>query len=117
MNVRWIGLIGLGLVLIAGSASAQDAKAAAQGEKLFAQHKCGMCHSIGGKGTAMALKGPLDDVGSRLSAEELRQWLINPKEMAVKAKSTRKPPMPDYAKLAKEDIEALVAYMQTLKKK
>ena len=116
MNVRWIGLVGLGIVLIAGSASAQDTKAA-QGEKLFAQHKCSMCHSIGGKGTANALKGPLDDVGARLSAEELRQWLINPKEMTIKSKSTRKPPMPDYAKLSKEDVEALVSYMQTLKKK
>jgi hypothetical protein len=37
--------------------------------------------------------------------------------MAVKHKQTRKPPMPSYAKLGKEDVEALVAYMQTLKKK
>lgn len=117
MNVRWVGLIGLGTLLVAASASAQDAKLAAQGEKLYAQHKCSMCHAIGGKGTPMALKGPLDDVGTRLSADEIRQWLINPQEMAAKAKSTRKPPMPSYAKLSKDDVEALVAYMQTLKKK
>ncbi len=42
---------------------AQDAKAA--GEKVYADQKCSVCHSIAGKGNA---KGPLDDVGSRLSA-------------------------------------------------
>jgi mono/diheme cytochrome c family protein len=113
MNVKWIGIVGFGCMLVASSASAQDAKVA-QGEKLYAQHKCSMCHAVAGKGNA---KGPLDDAGTKYTAEELRQWLINPGEMAVKAKSTRKPPMPAYAKLSKEDVEALVAYMQTLKKK
>ena len=104
-----------GFLLIAGQASlgAQDEKVQ-RGQKVYAVNKCQMCHSIAGKGNQ---KGPLDDVGSRLSAVELRQWLINPKEMTAKAKSTRKPPMPNYAKLSKEDVEALVAYMQTLKGK
>lgn len=113
MSVRWIGIVGFGFMLAASNAAAQDAKVA-QGEKLYTQHKCGMCHSVAGKGNA---KGPIDDAGTKHTAEELRQWLINPQEMAVKAKSTRKPPMPSYAKLSKEDVEALVAYMQTLKKK
>jgi hypothetical protein len=51
------------------------------------------------------------------TAEELRQWLLNPQEMAVKVNATRKPPMPSHAKLAKEDVESLIAYMLTLKKK
>jgi hypothetical protein len=39
-----------------------------------------------------------------------------PKAMATKTKATGKPPMPDrYAKLPAADIDALVAYMQTLK--
>ena len=113
MSVRWIAAVGFGVVLVASRASAQDAKVA-QGEKLYAQHKCSMCHAVAGKGNA---KGPLDDAGTKFTAEELRQWLINPQEMSVKTKSTRKPPMPSYAKLSKEDVEALVAYMQTLKKK
>ena len=117
MSVRWIAAAGFGMVLVAASASAQDAKLVERGKKLYAEQKCGMCHSLEGKGSANALKGPLDDTGTKNSAEELRQWLINPKEMTVKTKSTRKPPMPSYAKLAKEDVEALVAYMQTLKKK
>jgi mono/diheme cytochrome c family protein len=113
MSVRLIAAAGLAMVLVGANASAQDAKVA-QGEKLYAQHKCSMCHAVAGKGN---VKGPLDETGTKHSAEELRQWLINPQEMAAKSKSTRKPPMPSYAKLSKEDVEALVAYMQTLKKK
>lgn len=85
-----------------------------RGLKLYGEQKCSMCHSVAGKGNA---KGPLDAVGTTRTAEEIRQWLINPQEAAVKAKATRKPPMPSYAKLAKEDVEALTAYLLTLKKK
>lgn len=99
----------------AGAVGAPDQKGQpARGEKLYTDNKCQMCHSIGGKPHTRL---PLDDVGSRLSAEELRQWLINPAEMTGKTKSTKKPPMPSFAKLPKEDVSALVAYMQTLKKK
>lgn len=113
MSVRWIAAAGFGMVLVATTASAQDAKVA-QGEKLYAQHKCSMCHSVAGKGNP---KGPLDEAGTKHTADELRQWMVNPQEMSAKAKATRKPPMPSYAKLSKEDVEALVAYMQSLKKK
>ena len=59
----------------------------------------------------------LDDVGTKLSAEEIRQWIVNAPEMSKKTKATRKPPMKSYAHLAKEDVDALVGYLQTLKKK
>ena len=114
MNVRWLTAVGFGVAVMTASAAAQDAKLVERGQKLYAEQKCSMCHSIAGKGNA---KGPLDDAGTKYNAEELRQWLINPKEMSAKVKSTRKPPMSNYAKLSKEDVEALVAYMQTLKKK
>jgi mono/diheme cytochrome c family protein len=104
---------GFAMALVATTASAQDAKVA-QGQKLYAQQKCTMCHSVAGKGNP---KGPLDEAGTKYTAEELRQWLINPQEMSAKHKATRKPVMTSYAKLSKEDVEALVAYMQTLKKK
>ncbi len=99
----------------AGAVGAPDQKGQVErGQKLYADNKCQACHSIGGKPHTRL---PLDDVGSRLSAEDLRQWLINPAEMTGKTKSTKKPPMPSFAKLAKEDVSALVAYLQTLKKK
>ena len=93
------------------SSAAQDAKA--RGEKLYVDQKCALCHSIGGKGN---VKGPLDGVGSKLSPEEIRQWLVDPKAMTAKTKAERKPPMRSYATLPKEDVDALVAYMSSLKK-
>jgi mono/diheme cytochrome c family protein len=88
-------------------ASAQD-----KGEKVYADQKCAMCHSIGDKGNK---KGPLDGVAAKYSAADLRQWIVDAKAMTAKTKSTRKPEMKTY-QLPKEDVDALVAYMQTLKK-
>jgi mono/diheme cytochrome c family protein len=98
-------------VALAGTASAQDAKA--KGEKVFTDQKCSLCHSIGGHGNA---KGPLDDVGSKLSADEIRQWITDAKGMTAKTKATRTPAMKAYT-LQKDDVDALVAYLSSLKKK
>jgi mono/diheme cytochrome c family protein len=95
---------------IAANAAAQDA--VAKGEKVYADQKCVLCHSIGDKGNK---KGPLDGVGSKYSADELKQWVVDAKGMTAKTKATRKPEMKNYA-LPKDDVDALVAYMQTLKK-
>ena len=84
-----------------------------KGEQVYTAQKCQVCHSIAGKG-GKAL--PLDGIGAKISADETRQWIVNPKEMATKAKSQKKPPMPDrYSKLPAADVDALVAYMQSLK--
>jgi mono/diheme cytochrome c family protein len=97
---------------VAGTAAAQTGNAA-EGEKLYAAQKCSICHAINGKGN---VKGPLDGVGSRLTADEIRQWLVDPKAMTEKTKAARKPMMTSYAKLPKEQIDHLVAYVLTLKK-
>ena len=86
---------------------------AEKGAAVYAAQKCATCHSIAGKGQA---KGPLDGVGSKLSADEIREWLVDPVAAAKKHNATRKPPMRAYAKLQKEDLDALVAYMASLKK-
>ena len=93
-------------------ASAQDAKVA-KGEAVFTDQKCTLCHSTGGHGNA---KGPLDDVGSKLSADEIRQWIADAKGMTARTKATRKPEMKQFS-LPKGDVDALVAYLQTMKKK
>jgi hypothetical protein len=60
---------------------------------------------------------PLDGVGAKLSAADIRSWIVDPVAMTKQAKSTKKPPMPNrYSKLPPADIDALVAYMQSLKK-
>ena len=95
---------------VAATAAAQDAKA--KGEKLVADQKCTLCHSIGDKGNK---KGPLDGVGSKLSAAEIREWITDAKGMTAKTKATRKPEMKAYS-LPKEDVDTLVAYLGSLKK-
>ena len=95
---------------IAALAAADDAKD--QGEKVFADQKCSLCHSIGDKGNK---KGPLDGVGAKLSVAEIREWITDAKGMTAKAKTTRKPEMKAYS-LANDDVDALVAYLITLKK-
>jgi len=105
-----------GLALLAFSAGvfAQDATAE-KGAKVYAAQKCSLCHSIAGKGNA---KGSLDDVGSKLKSEEIHDWIVKPTEMTAKAHADRKPPMPaKYASLPKDDLDALVAYLSSLKKK
>lgn len=97
-----------------GVASAQDQKQIERGMKVYTDQKCSVCHAIGGKGNA---KGALDDVGIRLSVEEIQQWIINPGEMTTKTKAERKPAMRAYPKLSRDDLDALVAYMRSLKKK
>jgi mono/diheme cytochrome c family protein len=96
--------------LWASTAAAQDA---APGQKVYAEQKCSICHSVGGVGNK---KGPLDEVGSKLSATDIRAWITDAPAMAAKAKAERKPAMKAYPTLAKDDLDALVAYLQTLKK-
>ena len=98
-------------VCVAGTASAKDA--VDKGQKLFTEQKCALCHSIAGKGNA---KGALDEVGSKLTEAEIREWLTDAKAMTAKTKAERKPEMKAYT-LAKDDVDSLVAYMTTLKKK
>ena len=86
---------------------------AEKGKAVYAAQKCSMCHSIAGVGGKAS---PLDGVGKKLSEADIRAWIVTPKEMTAKAKSTKKPPMADrYAKLPAADIDALVAYMASLK--
>lgn len=108
--VRFVVLFALGVVLVGGGGA--SAATPEDGAKVYAAQKCGICHAVAGKGNA---KGALDDVGRRLSADEIRQWITSPKEMSMKHKAERKPPMKSFATLPKEDLDALVAYLMTLK--
>lgn len=98
-----------------GSAAAQAAPAPAdKGATVYAAQKCAMCHALDGKGQA---KGPLDGVGSKMSADDIRKWIVTPAEMTAKANATRKPAMRAYPNLPKEDLDALVAFLAAKKKK
>ena len=85
---------------------------APDGNAIFVAQKCPVCHSIMGQGNK---KGPLDDVGARLSAPQIKQWILDPEPLAAKEGKTRKPvmkphPMPD------AELVSLVAYLALLGK-
>ena len=106
-------LVAFALVFSAGIANAQDAAAVKKGEQVYAAQKCSICHAIAGKGSKT---NPLDGVGAKLSAADIRAWIVTPIEAAAKAKSVKKPPMPaKYGTLPAADLDGLVAYMQSLK--
>jgi mono/diheme cytochrome c family protein len=109
--MRRVGLTLFAVIALAASVAAgQDAAA---GAKVYLDQKCAVCHSVAGKGNA---KGPLDEVGTKLSAADIRAWITDSKGMTAKSGATRKPEMKAYT-LDKGDVDALVAYLSTLKKK
>ena len=91
------------------TASAQDI---ATGVRVYEEERCALCHSIGDDGNK---RGPLDGVGSRLSAEDIERWMLVPDEMTEETGAKRRPYMPAYPDLSAEELEALVAYMLSLK--
>ena len=107
----------LGLVFLAAGAlvlmAASGASAQGDGAAVYAAQKCAMCHSIAGVGNK---KLPLDGVGTKLTADQIREWIVAPVEAAKKAESTAKPLMRAYPKLPKAELDALVAYVAGLKK-
>lgn len=106
-------LVATGIVMCASAAFAQHTEAIQRGEKVYTAQKCQICHSIAGKGNK---NGPLDGVGSKLSVDEIRQWIVDAPTMTAKAKAARKPPMKAYPNIPKEDLDALVTYLYSLKK-
>ncbi len=46
----------------------------------------------------------------------IREWITHAPEMTAKVQAQRKPAMKAYPNIAKEDLDALVAYMASLKK-
>lgn len=110
MILAWVG----GTMLTSLPAAAEGRLAQVdKGEAVYAAQKCSICHALGGKGQA---KGPLDEVGSKLTAAEIREWIVNPAEMTKKHNATRKPLMRAYPNLPKDDLDALVAFLAAKKK-
>jgi len=109
--VRFVVMGSVLSVFLAAPAAAQDAQIA-KGEAAFAAQKCTVCHSVAGKGNK---KFPLDGVGKTLTADVAKLWLVDPKAAEAKTGKVGKPAMRSYAKLPAEEIDALVAYMMSLK--
>ncbi|MFQ5771616.1 MAG: c-type cytochrome, partial [bacterium] len=73
----------------------------------YEEQGCAACHTIAGEGGAAA--PPLTRIGHTRDADWLKKFLFDP--------STENPDseMPPYDDLTAEELEALVAYLQTLK--
>jgi cytochrome c len=106
----------MGVAWLAGaSLLAQDPKLVATGKKLYDSKECEKCHMIAGKGNKI---GPLDGVGTKLNEVDMRKWFTATVEM--EAKLAKKPKVKMSSKkvpLKDPEIDALVAYMMSLKKK
>lgn len=82
------------------------------GREVYRQQTCARCHSIAGEGNS---RNPLDKVGARRSAEELRDYITGADtlqgvlpERVFKLKHA-------YGALPDDDIKAVVIYMQSLR--
>ena len=109
-NSTMSGLVVAAALILAlpAGAAAQDAK---HGETVYNAQKCQVCHAIAGKGNKA---NPLDGVGKKLSAADIRAWIVDPVAMTAKSGSQKKPPMPKrYDKLPAADLDGLVAYLQS----
>jgi mono/diheme cytochrome c family protein len=103
------------LALSGSSLLAQDAKKIADGKKLYDTKECAKCHSIAGKGAKIS---PLDGVATKLSEADIKHWIVAPAEM--EAKLEKKPKVKMSSKkiaLTDPEVDAVVAYMMTLKTK
>ena len=85
-----------------------------KGMQVFRAQKCTQCHSIAGIGNK---KGPLDEIGSKLTPAEIKAWITDPDGMRAKTQPppTRKPVMKKLSMPA-GDLDALVAMLKDLKK-
>ena len=110
-HLSFTRLLAIVVGLVIANVPTARAQSADAGQKVYTAQKCSICHSIGGTGNK---KGPLEGVGKKLSADEIRQWITDAPAMSAKTKATRKPPMKAYM-LPKDELDGLVAYLQSLK--
>ena len=105
--MRWIGMIGIGIVCVIGFVTAAvRAESVGEGRQLFFAQGCYGCHRIGAAGTPIAYD--LSHIGGKYTESQLASWLRDP--AAQKPRSH----MPRLA-LQEDEIRALAAYLATLK--
>lgn len=110
----------LAWLIFAGGVSTQTPQApdpaqVKAGAALYDTLKCATCHAIAGKGNA---RYPLDGVGAKLSVADIRLWMTSSAEMEAKLKEPPRLKMSTVMrskKMTDEDVDALVAYMQSLR--
>ena len=84
------------------SAASSGATPAVSGKELFAKDSCSACHSVAGEGNTSF---PLDGIGSKMTAPELKKQIVSP------ASGSSMPP----TTASDAEINALVSYLVTLR--
>jgi mono/diheme cytochrome c family protein len=84
------------------------------GRKVYDREKCATCHQIARHGNS---RFPLDGVGSKLTADQIRRWITHTAAMenALPKRPVIRMSEQTY-RLSKTDLDALVAYLASLKK-
>jgi mono/diheme cytochrome c family protein len=77
----------------------------ARGAEVYREQKCQACHAIAGVGSR---RYPLDGVGSKLTEEDIRTWIVAPRDMDPQVSKRA-------YDLAQADLESLVAYLRSLR--
>ena len=100
-------VVGLFLAVVtAGSAAAQDAATVAKGQKLYMEHGCYGCHTMGKAGTPIA--PDLARIGAKRDLAYLTTWLRDPSSQRPTAHMPK-------IQLGAGEAEALAAYLSTLR--
>lgn len=97
-------------------APAADVAAAAvpdsiRGKAVFDAQGCVRCHSVAGVGNT---RTPLDGVGARRSAAELRAWTVGAPELADSLAPATFRAKQAYREMPSADLDALIRYLGTL---
>jgi mono/diheme cytochrome c family protein len=98
--------------------AAEPAPAAAEtarverGRAVYDEQGCAACHSIAGEGNP---RNPLDGVGARLTPEEIRAYTTADATVADDLAPRIAAAKKDYQKIPADDLDALVAYLASLR--
>lgn len=88
-----------------------DLKRTEAGRQIYGQQTCALCHSIAGQGNP---RKPLDGVGAKRSASELRNFITGADSLQALLPENIRKMKQGYRKLSDDDLDALVIYMQSL---
>jgi mono/diheme cytochrome c family protein len=82
------------------------------GRAVFEAQGCAMCHAVAGKGNP---RSPLDGVGARHDAVALRDWTLATGSAESTLSTRAKVMKEDYRELSPTELDALIAYLQSLR--
>ena len=93
-------------------ADQQTTASHAEGIKVFQEQKCSLCHSIAGVGSP---RSPLDGIGDRRPASELRDWITGSGSASNGLAPSIIKRKQRFHEISTNEMEALILYLSSLK--